>query len=431
MKKHFLHCVIILSAVFATACNLEFPSDISIKTDATYNFSTGDIKKDFNESFDKQALFSGLETSADNKVFDYNPDGNSENCQSFILRMRLQPIDLSSLVGGLGDFVPVGFHFDDLSLPDDTHDLEMKISDIFDALDVLGDEFKTGVDFSNLPVYIFCKKPDGFSELSMSGTMKFNVKGASATEDSTLCENAPINWVEAPKAKYTADNIFLTDISKCSSSIKKDLAPFINANKTATEILQVTYEGLKLSGTTDGEDITALELYAYIELPLRFNVIREKNPANPADHDGIYVDLIKLQGKTAGEDLFGRSEATNIDDMKKFLDVMKTVNLEFITSHSPFVASKNLIYKLKNPAEGTPPAGITPASKPELDLRLNYLRDTVKFSHDDFIGLLENYPQTPSMVLELPKDTVFTVPRNVELIMKVNIMADVDGVIKL
>lgn len=419
MRIIFSRYVIILSVFFAAACNLEFPSDIKIKSNATYNFSTGDIKQDFNKSFDKTALFSGLETSADNKVFDYNPDGNSTNCQSFIIQIKLCSLELT--VNNLGSSVP-NFSFGgesgtpSLKLESQSGspvEVKMNVSEIFDALKELGDDFRNHSNFKNVPVYIYCSRPTGFSNLEMKGNITFNI---GSNEEKLDNDGKIIPFAVKPELE---GDVIYRNIDNCSYSLKKDLAKIINDSRYETGNMKVSYS-LELSGTTDGKRISDIELYAYIELPLSFI----------ADNK-INVDLIKLQGKTAGEDLFGRSEATNIDDMKKFLDVMKTVNLEFITSHSPFVANKNLTYNLKNPAEGTPPAGITPASKPELDLRLNYLRDTVKFSHDDFIDLLENYPQTPSMVLELPKDTVFTVPRNVELIMKVNIMADVDGVIKL
>ena len=47
-----------------SSCDLSIPESVSVKTEATYNFSIGDIEQDFNSSFDKSSLFSGLETGA-------------------------------------------------------------------------------------------------------------------------------------------------------------------------------------------------------------------------------------------------------------------------------------------------------------------------------------------------------------------------------
>ncbi|MCR4743048.1 MAG: hypothetical protein K5866_09295 [Treponema sp.] len=95
--------IVIFSVITATAflaCSLEIPKKVSVKTDAEYNFSIGDVENDsLSENFKPSELFASVEGA---EVLDYCPDGD-ETLQQFLLQMPITsiPIDFSSYFDSL------------------------------------------------------------------------------------------------------------------------------------------------------------------------------------------------------------------------------------------------------------------------------------------------------------------------------------------
>ena len=97
-----------------SSCDLSIPESVSVKTEATYNFSIGDIEQDFNSSFDKSSLFSGLETEK-NKVYDYFPGQKNERLQEFLMTVKIDCFEMPAIPANLSvsiDIPPVDVDLD-------------------------------------------------------------------------------------------------------------------------------------------------------------------------------------------------------------------------------------------------------------------------------------------------------------------------------
>ena len=100
MKRFNIIIFSIITATAFLACSLEIPKKVSVKTDAEYNFSIGDVENDsLSENFKPSELFASVEGV---EVLDYCPDGD-ETLQQFLLKIPITsiPIDFSSYFNSL------------------------------------------------------------------------------------------------------------------------------------------------------------------------------------------------------------------------------------------------------------------------------------------------------------------------------------------
>lgn len=90
--------LILFSSAIITGCFNEFaiPETVSVRTNAEYNFTIGNIEKSFADMFDASTI---LGSNPNYKVVDYNPGGNS-SIKSFLMDVDIQdiPLDFSSLM---------------------------------------------------------------------------------------------------------------------------------------------------------------------------------------------------------------------------------------------------------------------------------------------------------------------------------------------
>ena len=94
MKKKIVFIFILFSIIFS-GCFLQMPESVSIKTNATYNVRIGKFKESFGSLFDINQLSQDQNTSdLQMKVFDYNPNGSSENVQQFLTKIPIQEIPI-------------------------------------------------------------------------------------------------------------------------------------------------------------------------------------------------------------------------------------------------------------------------------------------------------------------------------------------------
>ncbi|MGN0751098.1 MAG: hypothetical protein ACI4LS_11505, partial [Treponema sp.] len=93
MKLRFI-LLSLLFSVILLSCGWQIPEKISVKSNASYNFTTGEIDTKLNDSLNFDELIKPDENSAFT-VYNYLPDGKS---RQFIMRMAIAdiPIDLES-----------------------------------------------------------------------------------------------------------------------------------------------------------------------------------------------------------------------------------------------------------------------------------------------------------------------------------------------
>ena len=93
MKLRFI-LLSLLFSVILLSCGWQIPEKISVKSNASYNFTTGEIDTKLNDSLNFDELIKPDENS-EFTVYNYLPDGKS---RQFVMRMAIAdiPIDLES-----------------------------------------------------------------------------------------------------------------------------------------------------------------------------------------------------------------------------------------------------------------------------------------------------------------------------------------------
>ena len=415
-------------ALLFTACNMAIPESVSVKTDADYNFSIGDINKDFNETFQISNLFDGLETDA-NKIYDYFPGQENEKLQQFILTVATPAIPLSITIPSGVDIT--GKSLADLGIPSFTAsasvNIDMNLKEMFESFKVLGDEFAKKVAFYELPLYVYCDIGTGFKKpVALKGRIKVtSAKGSRyIVGDSTGL--VPFNLASAPALKNASgdivtpdsDDTVVTDVSKekCTAQDKTNMTAFLNENKDTEDGFTLTYDiELAADGTVfDGNPIGDINLTIYLALPLKFAV--DSTDGSPLNIDLISLAKKEKTGTDKDKDIFNRDKATDVSDMQKYLDIIEKVVISYKNKKNPFVADKSsFIIESKVP----------PISK---DADVN--QDTVTVTHDEFMLMLETYPYSPTVALQIADDSTVALPRDIALDMNVALLLATNGTIK-
>lgn len=395
-----------------SACNFSIPEKVSVKTNANYNYSIGNISQDFSETFQAKKLFGDLETDA-NKIYDYFPGQEDAKLQQYLLTIKIPDVDLSQYT------IPAGIPVD-LTIPPVTVDFD--ISSIFASIDdVLGAAFATNAGFCEIPLYIYCSEPSGFSSSEVKGsvTIKYKVANNSATstevkigDETTLMPyfSAPqLNITDVVVDGVTEKDVVDTVLKPGETSLNGDINSILNGNKNNKGKIELEFK-LKFSGTTNGESFGKLGLNAFIIIPLRFKM------------DGIVdislTNLAKKDSDKGNEDVFNRSKATDTSDIKKYLDVIEKIEINYKAKKNPIVTDSNTCYVVKS-------------AVPYISKKLDVNEDSLRLTNEEFQDMLNVYPFNPELNINIPSDSILSLPRHLGIDMNMNISLYTNGVINI
>ena len=395
-----------------SACNFSIPEKVSVKTNANYNYSIGNISQDFSETFQAKKLFGDLETDA-NKIYDYFPGQEDAKLQQYLLTIKIPDVDLPQYT------IPAGIPVD-LTIPPVTVDFD--ISSIFASIDdVLGAAFATNAGFCEIPLYIYCSEPSGFSSSEVKGsvTIKYNVANNSSTstevkigDETTLMPyfSAPqLNITDVVVDGVTEKDVVDTVLKPGETSLNGDINSILNGNKNNNGKIELEFN-LKFSGTTDGEPFGKLGLNAFIIIPLRFKM------------DGIVdislTNLAKKDSDKGNEDVFNRSKATDTSDIKKYLDVIEKIEINYKANKNPIVTDSNTCYVVKS-------------TVPYISKKLDVNEGSLRLTNEEFQDMLNVYPFNPELNINIPSGATLSLPRHLGIDMNMNISLYTNGVINI
>ena len=392
-----------------SACNLSVPESFSVKTNANYNYSIGNISQDFSESFKASNLFSGLETDH-NKIYDYFPGQEDDKLQQYLLTIKVDPVTLPSAT------VPAGVP---ISLVIPTITVDFNISEVFESIkEILGESFVENADFREVSLYVYCGKPAGFepSELSGSVTMKYVADDGSDTSatDVTIGDSSNlIPYCTAPELEIInidkSENVVVSVVKPEEASMYGDIKKILNGNKKKAGKITLDFN-LGFSGITDGKPIGTLALTAFMVIPFKFDI--------SGVIDISLIDLAKDDSDKSNADIFNRDEATDTKEIQKYLDVIEAVEINYKTSKNPIVTDSNTRYVIKSEL---------PYIRRELDINA----DTEKITNEELMDMLSVYPFDPALNLNIPSGAILSVPRNLGLEMNMSVSLYTNGIIKL
>lgn len=300
-------------------------------------------------------------------------------------------------------------------------DTELSFDKLFSTMkDELGDEseFIDNIKFVELPLYLYFQKPklDSLSGMDFTGNIALKT---SADEPKPLLKpGEKIEPKDSENIKTDKDGVVISELSKKDSSGYADIASLFNNSKSenlkldydvrlggldrTVEITKADYEKLK----SENKDApVSIKISARLVIPLALKL--EAKSAGKVTK----VNILKLAKKDSGEDLFDRGEATSLEDVEKYIDLIESASLIYnidngLFSYAQSGKSGDILFDTKL-------AGLKRSS-----YELSMGSGNEKIYTEDVKAMLRTYPFKPDIVASFPDGTL-QISRNAEF--KVNL----------
>lgn len=333
---------------------------------------------------------------------------------------------------------------------DDEIDTGFSVNSIFSGLtDALGGdtEVAESIDFAEIPMYLYATMPNvsGLSDLSFEGSIKGKIEKENGTveEEYLLPSQAsvddgtadtddsgnPVSKLKLVSAvtelERDEDDCIISDLSTIPSSFEgADLADLINSHASGNLLIDYKFT-VNSAGTTDGIVInkadlagitnTSISLEARIVLPLSLTIKKD-----------LTLDLYKLADMESDGDLFKRSEATDIDEVEKYIDVIDSVNVMYKLDNGIFNYTKTT-----GASSGVKVAFVN--ADPRIDEELVFggkKRETFSLKTEDIKGILTKCPFNPTVEIQVPAGE-FYIGREASFTADVALSIKTDGTVEL
>lgn len=301
-------------------------------------------------------------------------------------------------------------------------DTELSFDKLFSTMkDELGDEseFIDNIKLVELPLYLYFQKPKLDSLSGMEFTGNIVLKTSDETKKDLLESGEKIEPKDIEIIKTDKDGVVISELSKKDSSGYTDIASLFNNSKSenlkivydvglggldrTVEITKADYEKLK----SENKDApVSIKISARLVIPLAL-----KLDAPDADGNVTKVNILKLAKKDPGEDLFDRGEATSLEDVEKYIDLIESASLIYNIDNGLFSygqSNKNGVILFDTNLAGV--------ERPSYKLSMGSGNE--KIYTEDVKAMLRTYPFKPDIVASFPDGTL-QISRNAEF--KVNL----------
>lgn len=299
-------------------------------------------------------------------------------------------------------------------------DTELSFDKLFSTMkDELGDEpdFIDNIKFVELPLYLYFQKPN-LASLSGMGFTGNIVLRTSETKP-LLKSGEKIEPKDIEIIKTDKDGVVISELSKKDSSGYTDIASLFNGSKSenlkldydvrlggldrTVEITKAEYEQLK----SENKDApVSIKISARLVIPLALNLVAPESAGKVTE-----VNILKLAKKDSGEDLFDRGEATSLEDVEKYIDLIESASLIYNIDNGLFSYGQS--GKSGDILFNTNLAGVERPS-----YKLSMKSGNEKIYTEDVKAMLRTYPFKPDIIASFPDGTL-QISRNAEF--KVNL----------
>lgn len=315
------------------------------------------------------------------------------------------------------------------------------MSSLFDELDTqlkLTEEnsFKKNVEIKSIPTYLFCNLPSVLDSTKFEGTIKAFIGDSEAnpitTEGETyiLGNETGKKVMESstePKITYE-DKEVTTDLEAVKATTSTDFAPLINASKNCPADSSICLE-YDLALSSESSDLTIgnpnhkdelsgekvldlsennnISITAMIVVPFKLDIQNDLNIN--------FMDFIKSDDSSTEEnkDILNRTEATDLSNIEKYLDVIETVSVSYAPTKLPFGSDNKINLFIKIPSIG-------------YDEELSLSKGTLELNPKE---ILETYPLEPEISATIPKGN-FWIEKDVSLATHIILGIKTDGSLK-
>lgn len=300
-------------------------------------------------------------------------------------------------------------------------DTELSFDKLFSPMkDELGDEseFIDNIKLVELPLYLYFQKPKLDSLSGMGFTGNIALKTSAETKKDLLASGEEIETKDSEIITTDKDGVVISELSEKDSSGYADIASLFNSSKSenlkivydvglggldgTVEITKADYEKLK----SENKDApVSIKISARLVIPLALKL------EAPEAGNVTKVNILKLAKKDSGEDLFDRGEATSLEDVEKYIDLIESASLIYNIDNGLFSYGQS--GKSGDILFNTNLAGVERHS-----YKLSMESGNEKIYTEDVKAMLRTYPFKPDIVASFPDGTL-QISRNAEF--KVNL----------
>lgn len=301
-------------------------------------------------------------------------------------------------------------------------DTELSFDKLFSTMkDELGDEseFIDNIKLVELPLYLYFQKPNLTSLSGMDFTGNIALKTSSADPMDLLKPGEKIKPKDIEIIKTDKDGVVISEFSKKDSSGYANIASLFNNSKSenlkldynvrlggldgTVEIKKAEYEQLK----SENKDApVSIKVSARLVIPLALELKAPESAGKVTK-----VNILKLAKKDSTEDLFDRGEATSLEDVEKYIDLIESASLIYNIDNGLFSYAQSS--KSGDIQFDTNLAGV---KRPSYELSMGSGNE--KIYTEDVKAMLRTYPFKPGIVASFPDGTL-QISRNAEF--KVNL----------
>lgn len=301
-------------------------------------------------------------------------------------------------------------------------DTELSFDKLFSTMkDELGDEseFIDNIKLVELPLYLYFQKPKLDSLSGMGFTGNIVLKTSPETKKDLLASSEEIKPNDIEIIKTDKDGVVISELSDKDSSGYADIASLFNGSKS--ENLKLDYD-VRLGGLDSTVEITkadyeklksenkdapvSIKISARLVIPLALKLEAPESAGKVTE-----VNILKLAKKDSGEDLFDRGEATSLEDVEKYIDLIESASLIYNIDNGLFSYAQS--GKSGDILFNTNLAGV---KRPYYELSME--SGDEKIYTEDVKAMLRTYPFKPDIIASFPDGTL-QISRNAEF--KVNL----------
>ena len=313
-------------------------------------------------------------------------------------------------------------------------DTGLNVSEIFKSLtDELGDDsFISRIKLKEIPLYLYSIVPKIVQDFTFTGNL---TAAAYDAEDKRVGDEIEIenNFVISDSVlpalqKAAGSDSIVTGFGDTSQST--NIADLFNIHASGNIKIDYNFNlGKSDPGSSDptieiekakleqfGEDSVSIRLHARLVLPLELRVAElDENPNKP-----VVIDIMKLMDLETGDDLFSRSEPTDLDDLEKYIDAIETAGIRYSVKNNVLQSDKVPHIELDTKNDNLR----------NKKYAINFSTGTLNIEIDDMKDILRSYPFSPTVKLEIPVG-IYRIPREAEAGVGLSVYIKTDGTVNL
>lgn len=313
-------------------------------------------------------------------------------------------------------------------------DTGLNVSEIFKSLtDELGDDsFISRIELTQIPLYLYSIVPSVIEDFTFTGELS---AAAYDEEGQVVGDGIGINGEKIMSAsvlpalqKAAGSDSIVTGFGDTSHST--NIADLFNVHASGNIKIDYNFNlGKSDPGSSDptieiekakleqfGEDSVSIRLHARLVLPLELKVAELDGKPN----EPVVIDIMKLMDLEPGDDLFSRSEPTDLDDMEKYIDAIDSAGIRYSVKNNVLQSDKVPYIELDTQDD----------SLQNEKYNISFSTGTLNIEIDDMKDILRSYPFSPTVNLKIPVG-IYKIPRNAEAGVGLSVYIKTDGTVNL